>query len=338
MNQKFLNNMLEAISVSGHEESIQNVIKNEMEQVADKITIDEMNNLVCAMNEDSDIRIMLSAHADEIGLIISNITADGKLQVIDRGGIIPHTYPGQQICVKTKNGCVYGVVETYRELLKKENLSTKDFLIDIGTETKEEALSLVELGDPIVLDTHVREMYNGRFTSRACDDKIGVYIIMEAFRQAKERGCKNGVYSAATVGEETTKNGAYWCSQRIKPDLAIVVDVTYTSDCIGMDPAEMGTVELGKGPVLCNSPIVAKRLNQEMEICAKNAKIQTQREAASRLSYTDADKIHFSNDGVPVVTVSIPLRYMHTPAEVADKKDIEDCAKLIAEFLVTYTK
>ena len=336
MNQKFLNNMLEAVSVSGHEESIQNVIKNEMENIADKITIDEMNNLICVMNPESDKRIMLSAHADEIGLIISNITDDGKLQTIDRGGIIPHTYPGQQICVKSEKGYVYGVVETYRELLKKPDLSTKDFIIDIGAETKEEALSLVDLGDPIVLDTHVREMYNGRFTSRACDDKIGVYIIMEAFRMAKERGCNCGVYSAATVGEETTKNGAYWCSQRIKPDLAIVVDVTYTSDCIGMDPAEMGTVELGKGPVLCNSPIVAKRLNKQMEVCAEQAGIRTQREAASRLSYTDADKIHFSNDGVPVVTVSIPLRYMHTPAEVADKADIENCAKLIAEFLVSY--
>ena len=338
MNREFLDQMLDAISVSGHEESIQAVIKEEMDPVADRLSIDEMNNLVCVMNPQSDTRIMLSAHADEIGLIISNIRDDGKLQVIDRGGIIPHSYPGQQICVRTKKGRVYGVVETYRELLKKADLGTKDFLIDIGAETKEEALSMVDLGDPIVLDTHVRDMYKTRFTSRAFDDKLGVYIIMEAFKLAKERGCKSGVYAAATVGEETTKNGAFWCSQRIKPTLAIVVDVTYTSDCIGMDPAEMGTVRLGDGPVLCNSPIVVKKLNEKMEECAEKAGIKTQREAASRLSYTDADKIHFSNDGVPVVLVSIPLRYMHTPAEVADKEDVEGCIKLIAEFLVEYEK
>lgn len=338
MGQKFLEKLLDTVSVSGYEEPIQEIIKEEMEDVADKITIDEMNNLVCVMNPDSDVRIMLSAHADEIGLMISNITEKGKLQVIDRGGIIPHTYPGQQVCVQTKKGRVYGVVECYRELLKKETLGTKDFLIDIGAESKEDACSQVDLGDPVVPDTHIRELYNGRLTSRALDDKLGVYIIMEAFRRAKEKGCKAGVYAAATTGEETTKTGAYWCSQRIKPTLAVVVDVTYTSDCLGMDPAEMGTVRLGAGPVLCNSPIVVKAFNEEMEEYAKQAGIPVQREAASRLSYTDADKIHFSNDGVPVVLVSIPLRYMHSHAEVADKNDIENSIALITEFLIHHTR
>src|SRR5699024_5259810 len=166
--------------------------------------------------------------------------------------------------------------------------------------------------------------------------RIGVYIIMEALKRARERGCKAGVYAASTTGEETTKTGAYWCSTRIRPTLAIVVDVTYTSDCIGMNPAEMGTVELGKGPVLCNSPIVVKEWNQKLEDCAKEAGIPVQREAASRLSYTDADKIHFSNEGVPVVLVSIPLRYMHMPCEVADENDVENCIELIARFLTAY--
>ena len=94
-----------------------------------------------------------------------------------------------------------------------------------------------------------------------------------------------------------------------------------------------GIVELGKGPVLCNSPIVVKKLNQKMEECAKKLQISVQREAAGRLTCTDGDKIHFSNEGVPVVLVSIPLRYMHTHAEVADRKDVEGCIELIAEFL-----
>ena len=336
MNETFLTNLLSSISVSGYEEPVQEVVEAEMKNYADEIRRDEMQNLTCVLNPDSDVRIMLSAHADEIGLMISNIREDGRLQVIDRGGIVPATYPGRQVRIKTKNGEVYGVVEAYRSLFKDENLGTKQFLIDIGAKDKEDALNYVSLGDPIVPDTPIRKLANGKFTARALDDRLGVYIIMEALKRAKELGCKAGIYAASTTGEETTKTGAYWTSARIQPTMAIVVDVTYTSDCSGMDPAEMGTVCLGEGPVLCNSPIVVKALNEKMEECAKKAGISVQREAASRLSYTDGDQIHFSNQGVPMVLVSIPLRYMHMPAEVADEKDVEGCVELIAQFLPGY--
>ena len=336
MNEKFLTNILSSISVSGYEEPVQEVVEAEMKNYADEIRRDEMQNLTCVLNPDSNVRIMLSAHADEIGLMISNIREDGRLQVIDRGGIVPATYPGRQVRIKTKNGEVYGVVEAYRSLFKDENLGTKQFLIDIGAKDKEDALNYVSLGDPIVPDTPIRKLANGKFTARALDDRLGVYIIMEALKRSKELGCKVGIYAASTTGEETTKTGAYWTSARIQPTMAIVVDVTYTSDCSGMDPAEMGTVCLGEGPVLCNSPIVVKALNEKMEECAKKAGISVQREAASRLSYTDGDQIHFSNQGVPMVLVSIPLRYMHMPAEVADEKDVEGCIELIAQFLAGY--
>ena len=336
MNETFLMNLLSSISVSGYEEPVQEVVEAEMKNYADEIRRDEMQNVTCILNPDSDVRIMLSAHADEIGLMISNIREDGRLQVIDRGGIVPATYPGHQVRIKTKNGEVYGVVEAYRSLFKDENLGTKQFLIDIGAKDKADALNYVSLGDPIVPDTPIRKLANGKFTARALDDRLGVYIIMEALKRAKELGCKVGIYAASTTGEETTKTGAYWTSSRIQPTMAIVVDVTYTSDCSGMDPAEMGTVCLGEGPVLCNSPIVVKTLNEKMEECAKKAGISVQREAASRLSYTDGDKIHFSNQGVPMVLVSIPLRYMHMPAEVADEKDVEGCVELIAQFLAGY--
>lgn len=334
MNENFLHALLGSISVSGYEEPVQDIVEEEMKDYVDEIRRDEMQNLVCVLNPDSDVKIMLSAHADEIGLMISNIREDGRLQVIDRGGIVPATYPGQQVRIRTSNGEVYGVVEAYRNLFKEEKLETRHFLIDIGAKDREDALKYVNLGDPIVRDTHIRKLANGKFTARALDDRLGVYIIMEAMKRAKERGCKAGVYGASTTGEETTKTGAYWTSTRINPTMAIVVDVTYASDYNGMDPAETGTVLLGEGPVLCNSPIVVKALNAKMEECAKEAGIPVQREAASRLTYTDGDKIHFSNQGIPMVLVSIPLRYMHMPAEVTDEKDVEGCIELIAEFLV----
>lgn len=336
MDRIFLHNILSQISVSGYEEPVQEVICEHMKTFSDEIRTDEMGNVICIANPESPVKIMLSAHADEIGLMVTRITEEGRIQAIERGGIIPETYPGQRVQICTENGVIYGVVEVHRKLFQKEGLKASDFLIDIGASTKEEAQKYVALGNPVVLDSQIRELVNDRISARALDDRIGVFIIMEALKRAKEKGCKAGVYAAATVGEETTKTGAYWTSTRINPSLAIVVDVTYCSDCSGMNPAEMGDVVLGGGPVLCNSPIVAKKLNQKMEECAKRIGIKTQREAASRLSYTDGDQIHFSNQGVPIVLVSIPLRYMHAPGEVADMRDVEGCIELIAEFLVDF--
>ena len=202
MNENFLHALLGNISVSGYEEPVQDIVEEEMRDYVDEIRRDEMQNLTCILNPDSDVKIMLSAHADEIGLMISNIREDGRLQVIDRGGIVPATYPGQQVRIRTSNGEVYGVVEAYRNLFKEENLGTKHFLIDIGAKDRKDALKYVNLGDPIVRDTHIRKLTNGKFTARALDDRLGVYIIMEAIKRAKERGCKAGVYGTSTTGEE----------------------------------------------------------------------------------------------------------------------------------------
>ncbi len=333
MNETFLENILSEVSVSGCEEPVQEVVKAYMGNYADEIREDEIGDVVCVLNPESERRIMLSAHADEIGAVISHVKEDGRIQVVNRGGIISFTYPGQQIKICGKEGTVYGVVEATRETFVSKELKAKDFLVDIGARTREEAYEKISLGDAVVLDTHIRKMMNGRLTARALDDRLGVFIIMEALRRAKEKGCKAGVYAASTVGEETTKNGAYWCSSRIKPDLAVIVDVTYCTDYGAKETAEAGEVMLGGGPVLCNSPTVSKKLNDQMEGCAKALQLPVQREAAGGFTCTDGDKIHFSGEGVPLVLVSIPLRYMHTPAEVADRKDVEGCIELIAEFL-----
>lgn len=338
MENKFLYQLLETPSVSGLEEAIQEIVVEHMEDVAERIDRDAISDVICVMNPDSPRKIMLSAHVDEIGLVISNITEDGMLQVVARGGISSSVYPGHSVCVKNEKGLVYGCVQSTKELLKKKELVASELLIDIGAVSEEDALASVSLGDCIVQDTQVRELKNGRISARGLDDRIGVYIIMEAFRRAKEKACSLGVYAASTVGEETTKNGAYWTAERIEPDLAIVVDVTYTSDYAGMQEGEAGRVHLGAGPVLCNVPLVPRYLNEEMEQCAKRRGITLQREAASGLTYTDGDKIHFSGKGVPTVLVSVPLRYMHMPSEVADLKDVEACIELIAEFLISTGK
>lgn len=335
--RKFLLQLLEENSVSGHEEAIADSIQKYMEKEADQVITDEIFDTICVLNPENDKKVLLTAHCDEIGLIVSGYTDKGELYVIRRGGIIPQTYPGHGVQIAGKGKVVYGVVETTREFLKKEDLKETDFLVDIGASTREEAEHLVELGAPMVLDAGYREMADNRFMGRALDDRLGVFIIMEALKEAKKRGCKTGVYAAATVGEETTKNGAYFTAARVKPELCIAVDVTYTSDCLMMKEAEAGRVVLGGGPVICNSPIVAKKWNDMLKDCAKRANIPYQIEAASGFSYTDADKIHFTGKGIPVALLSIPLRYMHAPGEVAHWEDVENSIQLLAEFLVSYT-
>lgn len=333
-NEKFLTDILNQISVGGFPEKLQEVLQKEMASYADEIRTDAIGDTVCVLNPQAEKKILLAAHADEIGLMVTYIAEDGMLHVSRYGGIIPHTYPGQRVQIETANGVVYGVVQITRELMKKQDLSASDFLVDIGASCREEAEKLVEPGDGVVFDTCIRKLAGGRFTARALDDRLGVFIIMEALKRAKERGCSCGVYAGATVGEETTKNGARWTAERVKPDAAIVVDVTYTSDYAGVRDGDAGRVELGKGPVLCINPLIVKSMNAKMKTCAEKSDIAYQIETGSGMTCTDADQIHFANEGIPTVLVSIPLRYMHSPAEVADEKDVEGCIELITEFLL----
>lgn len=333
-NENFLWELLSKVSVSGAEEESQAFIAEYMKPYADEVRRDEIGDVVCVLNPQAERKILLAAHGDEIGLIVNYITPEGFLHVIKRGGIFCRTYPGQKVKIVTENGVVSGVVVISSDLLKKQELEVTDLLIDIGVQSEEEAAKLVTPGDVAVFDTEIRKLANGRFTSRALDDKLGVFIIMEALKRAKERGCQIGVYSAATVGEETNTSGAYFTAARVKPDLAVIVDVTWVSDYPGMKPETAGKVLLGGGPVLCDNQMVARKDNRQMKAIARKAGIPVQMEFVADRTKTDGDKIHYANEGVPIVLVSIPLRYMHSPSEVADEKDVENCIALVTEFLM----
>lgn len=336
MNTQFLKELLNQISVSGAAGPVQAVVKQYMKEAADEIREDAAGNVICVLNPEAKERILVTAHSDEIGLVVTRIMENGRIRVIDRGGIIPKSYLGHQVQIMTEHGVCYGSVAAIRSDWDEKELKASRLTIDIGAESREEAERLVSVGDVITFDTHIRELAGGRFSARALDDRLGVFIIMEALKLAGSRRAGRGIYCGATVGEETTKNGAYWTSSRVHPDFAVVVDVTYATDYDGSDPSESGDVRLGRGPVLCCSPILSPDLNKQMAACAARAGIPIQWEAASRLTHTDADQIHFSGEGVPVVLMSIPLRYMHTPAEVADWKDVENCIGLLGEFLAEH--
>lgn len=338
MNREFLNEMLKTMSVSGHEEELQRKVIREMKSYADEIVSDATGNVISVLNPQSDTKVLLCGHIDEIGFIVTSISHDGSLKVTNAGGVRAVLYLGTQVQIKTKTGIINGVVITNSSLTKRSDLSCTDLTIDIGASSKAEAEKLVSVGDPVCAKTDVLPLLNDRLAARAMDDRIGAFIVTQALIKAKEKGCTNGVYAATTVGEETSMRGAYWASVKTKPTCAIAVDVTYTSDYSGVDGTATGEICLGKGPVLCHSSIVSKKMNALLEKCAENLNLPLQYEIAPGRTGTDADKVHFTNEGVPTALVSIPLRYMHSSIETLDMKDVEQIIDLLAEFLCVFSK
>ena len=337
MNKAFLFDLLKTGSVSGNEAELEKKIYDYMQGKADSVTVDELGNVTAALNPDAPFRVLITGHADEIGLMVSAIGSDGTLMVTKIGGIYPTTYPGHKVRVYTKNGVIYGAVANSRSIAKNKELDASDLRIDIGAESKEDALKYVELGDTVTFDTDVRELLNDRISGRALDDRLGAFIVMEALAKAKEKGASVGCFAVSTTGEETTGNGAYFSASRVKPNIAIAVDVTYTSDNCGISDAETGDIALGKGPVICNNPSIHKKVNALLRDCAARLNMPIQTEAASGRTGTDGDIMHKTGIGVPFALVSIPLRYMHNPAEVGSLDDVQNCIDLLAEFFVSCT-
>ena len=337
MNKEFLFDMLTTGSVSGNEAELEKKIYDYMQGRADRVTVDEMGSVTAAVGPENGFRVLLLGHADEIGLMVSAIGSDGTLMVRKIGGVYTTTYPGHKVRVYTKNGVIYGAVANSRDIAKNKDLEPSDLRIDIGAKDREDAQKYVELGDTVSFDTDYRELLNDCITGRALDDRLGAFIVMEALAEAKKRGVSVGCYAVSTTGEETTGNGGYFAGSRVKPNIAIAVDVTYTSDNCGISEAVTGEVAVGKGPVLCNNPSIHKKLNAALRACAEKLGIPVQIEAASGHTGTDGDTVHQTGVGVPFALVSIPLRYMHNPAEVGSLKDVQACIDLLAEFLVTCT-
>lgn len=337
MNKEFLFDLLRTGSVSGNEADLEKKIYDYMQDKADLVSVDELGNVTAAVNPDAAFKVLATGHADEIGLMVSAIGSDGTLMATHIGGIYPTTYPGHKVRIYTKNGVIFGAVANSRDIAKNKDLDASNLRIDIGAKDREDAQKYVELGDTVTFDTDVRALLNDCITGRALDDRLGAFIVMEALAEAKKRGASVGCYAVSTTGEETTANGAYFSASRIKPNIAIAVDVTYTSDNCGISEAETGDISLGKGPVLCNNPSIHKKVNAHLRACAEKLGIIVQTEAASGRTGTDGDIMHKTGMGVPFALISIPLRYMHNPAEVGSLKDVQACIDLLAEFFVSCT-
>lgn len=223
MNRAFLYDLLSTPSVSGYEEELQKKVIRYARTFADEIRTDEIADVVSIVHPDAKVKVMLAAHADEIGLMISHITDDGMLHVSKAGGIYPGSYLGQKVRVYHDGKLYYGAVRNHGSLSGKK-IEMTDLIVDIGAVSREDAMKYVRVGDPITFDTDYRELLNNRLCARGLDNRLGDFIILEAARKAKEQGCSCGVYAATTVGEELTKHGAHWCAARVHPTMAVVLE------------------------------------------------------------------------------------------------------------------
>jgi putative aminopeptidase FrvX len=335
----FLSALLHARSPSGYEFEAQQVFDRYVKPHADRYDKDALGNRLATLNPKGDPVLMFAGHIDELGLIINFVSKDGFLYFDTIGGHDRIMIPGRRVIIRTENGPVKGVtgkraVHLMDEDDRKRVPKTHEIWIDIGAASKKEALERVAIGDVATYD-HEFELIHGSIgAARAFDNKVGAYIVGEALIRlaAEKRKLAARVVSVATTQEEIGVRGATTAVYAANPHIAVAVDVGHATDHPDCDNRKHGEIKLGGGPMICRGPNINPKVFARLMQCARRLKIPCQIEADPRPTGTDARAIQMGRAGVATGLVSVPLRYMHTPSEVVDLEDVENCVKLFVEF------
>lgn len=341
----FLTDLLAAHSPSGYESEAQAVFDRHVQPSSDRYEKDRIGNRIATLNPDGCPVLMLAGHIDELGLIITYVNKDGFIYFDTIGGHDRVMIPGRRVVIQTAHGPVKGVtgkraVHLMDEADRKKVPEIHEIWIDIGARSKKEALARVAIGDPATYDHEFEIIHGSVATARAFDDKIGAYIVGETLRRlaAGKKKLAARVVAVATAQEEIGVRGATVAAYSVNPHFAVAIDVGHATDHPDCDNRKFGETKLGGGPIICRganiNPIVFKKLLA----AAKAAKIPHQFEADPRPTGTDARALQMGRGGVATGLVSIPLRYMHTPSEVIDLEDAENCIKLLVEFALSLEK
>ena len=341
----FLRTLVNTPSPVGHETRGQRVWLDYAGQFADETFSDAYGNCVAVLNKGGGPRIMLAAHADEIAMAVNYIDDNGFIYVRRMGGIDAAITKAQRVVIHTRNGAVKGVVGNVAPHLTKVDGDPKppkihDLFIDIGVSSRKEAEKFIRVGDPITLTDEFDILRGDLVVARAFDNRVGTFAVAEALRLLKESKVKlnTEICAVSNVQEEVGLLGARQIAYSLKPDIALVVDVTHATDYPTVSKAQHGDIKIGGGPAIthggCNHPEVVKRLE---EIAAKK-KIPLQHEAMSASSGTDTDVIFWTRGGIASALISLPNRYMHSPVEVVSLKDLEMIPELMAAFVQSVKK
>ena len=322
-----LKKLTETYGPSGNEEKIRRVIEEEMHEYVDEIDIDVMGNLIAYKKGNGQgKKVMLSAHMDQIGLIVTHIDDNGFLRFSNVGGIsVLNTINGRVIF---KNG-IMGTVSYEEEIENIKDIKLNRMYIDIGASDREEATEKVSIGDVAVYYSPLAES-NGRYIGGAMDNRAGCALLIKTIKELKD--CKNDAYFVFTVQEEVGLRGAKTSAYAINPDVGIAVDVTSTGDT---PKARTMAVKLGAGPAIKvkdGSVICHPKVKDLMIDRAEDIDIPYQIEVLE-WGGTDAGAIHLTREGIPSGAVSIPCRYVHSANEMVDEKDLENGVKLLVKIL-----
>lgn len=335
----FLFELLATPSPSGWEAPGQRVWANRMRELADSVHSDAYGNAWATIAGENGFTVMLEAHADEIGLIVKHISDEGFITMAPLGGSDRTIAGARRLRIFGDKGEVPGVIGNtaphLRDTGKDKIIEWKEHFVDVGASSAEEVAKLgIRVGHPAVLADQAEELPSGRMVGRAIDNRISGFLLTRVFAELKASG-KTWASTVAVnaVQEEIGSFGVQMVTHRLFPSVALCFDVTHATDTPGINPKEHGEIVLGGGPTLThgmsNHPLVVQRL---IDLAMQHG-IPIQHEAVSRSTRTDTDQIFVTREGVPSALVSIPLRYMHSPTELVDLRDVENAVKLVVAFV-----
>lgn len=341
---EFLVDLLNARSPSGYEQEAQDVLEKHVKPFAQDYKKDAMGSRIATINKKGDPIVMLAGHIDELGLQVKHVDDKGFIYFNTIGGHDRIMIPGRRVQILTSNGVVKGVtgkraIHLMTPEERKKVPELHELWIDIGAKSKEDALKRIEIGDPVVYDQSFELIHEGIGVARAFDDKTGAYVCCEVLRRlSKLKSLVASVVAVATTQEEIGTRGAVTTAYNVKPHIGIAVDVGHATDHPDCDARKHGLSTLGGGPIIYRGANINPWVYDRLVKVAKTEEIPHQLFSEAGPTGTDARSIQLSREGVATGLIGIPLRYMHTPSEVADLNDIENCVKLLCAFIRSLKK
>ncbi|MEY3058864.1 MAG: hypothetical protein RL000_216 [Bacteroidota bacterium] len=341
----FLRNYINTPSPTGFESGGQKVWLNYIKPFVDEVMTDPYGTAVGIINPQEKFKVVIEAHADEISWFVNYISESGLIYLKRNGGVDHQIAPGKRVFIHGKKGpvkAVFGWPAIHTRIgggeRKDPQPAVDNLFLDCGAKNRKQVESLgIHIGAVATYEEGYDELAFDYLIGRAFDNRIGGFMIAEVARllKANKKKLPYGLYVVNAVQEEIGLRGAEMIARRIKPDVAIITDVTHDTTTPMVNKIIEGDVACGKGPSLAFGPAVHNKLLSVVEDVANKKKIPVQMRTVSRSTGTDTDSFAYANDGCPSVLISIPLRYMHTTVEMLHKDDVENTIKLMYETLLS---